>query len=269
MRTIGSNLGRAIDVVELLAEFPDGERLSAIAQRLDLPKSAVHRLLAPLCARGWAEQDDVTGRYRLSLRLALLGHRVFQATGFGDACQTILARLAAESRELVRMTFVQGDGLVWAASAQGAPPGLRYEPAMSGPVRLHATANGKAWLASLSDAHARRVLRAVNLVRLTPCTIVARPALLRSLVTIRDRGWALAEEEAETGVVAIAVAIPGPGRGTPVPGTLSIAGPAARLPQTRHAELAAALGAAAREIARFWGVPDSRADDARTGAGHR
>jgi IclR family acetate operon transcriptional repressor len=265
MRTIGSNLERAVDVVELLAEFPEGERLSAIALRLGLPKSAVHRLLAPLCARGWAEQDDVTGRYRLSLRLALLGHRVFHAMGFGDACQPILARLAAESRELVRMTVVQGDGLVWAASAQGAPPGLRYEPAMSGPVRLHATANGKAWLASVPDARARRILGAADLVRLTPRTIVARAALIRCLGEIRRCGWALADEEAETGVVAIAVAIPGPGSGSPVPGTLSIAGPAARMPAARHAALAASLRAAALEIARFWGGPEGRA--AGTGAG--
>jgi hypothetical protein len=102
-------------------------------------------------------------------------------------------------------------------------------------------------------------LRAAYLVRLTPRTIVARASLVRCLGEIRRRCLALADEEAETGVVAIAVAIPGSGSGTPVPGTLSTAGPAARMPAARHAVFAASLGAAAQDIARFWGAPDGRA----------
>jgi IclR family transcriptional regulator, acetate operon repressor len=253
MRIVGSSLSRAVDVVELLAEFPDGERLTAVADRLGLPKSVVHRLLEALCARGWAEQDAASGRYRLGMRLGLLGHHVFQASGFGDICQPVLARLAAQTRELVRMTLARGDGLVWAGSAQGAPPGLRYEPAMAGPVRLHATANGKAWLAALPEQRARAVLRGFVFERLTPKTIADRAALSRDLAATRARGWAIADEEAETGVVAIALAIPASAPGAPVPGTLSVAGPTARIAPARHAALARALGAAAGELARYWG----------------
>ncbi|MFZ9636146.1 MAG: IclR family transcriptional regulator, partial [Alphaproteobacteria bacterium] len=193
---IGSTLARAVDVIELLADYPDGERLSAIAQRLELPKSAVHRLLAPLCASGWAEQDPATGRYRLSLRFAALGRRLFDATGLHEVCQPVLERLARDSRELVRLTLAQDGGLGWLCSAQGAPPGLRYEPAMTGPVALHATANGKAWLATLPDAEVRRLLRARGMAALTTRTIVDATALLRDLALVRRRGWALADEEA-------------------------------------------------------------------------
>jgi DNA-binding IclR family transcriptional regulator len=259
MRIVGSNLARAVDVVELLAEFPDGERLTAIAGRLGLPKSAVHRLLAPLCERGWAEQDRASGRYRLGMRLALLGHRAFQASGFADACQPVLARLASETRELVRVTLARGEGLEWAGSAQGAPPGLRYEPEMAGPVRLHATANGKAWLAALPEARARAVLRTISFERLTPRTITDRVALARDLATARARGWAVADEEAETGVVAVAVAIPAPSPDAGVPGTLSVAGPTARIAPARHRALAAALRKAAGELARHWAPPAAAA----------
>jgi DNA-binding IclR family transcriptional regulator len=252
MRMIGSSLARAVDVIELLAEYPEGERLSAIAQRLELPKSAVHRLLAPLCARGWAEQDPATGRYRLSLRFAALGRRLFDATGLHEVCQPVLDRLARDSRELVRLTLAQDGGLGWLCSAQGAPPGLRYEPAMTGPVALHATATGKAWLATLPDVEVRRLLRARGMAALTPRTIVDATALLRDLALVRRRGWALADEEAEPGVAAVAVAVGGDARGGRALGTLSVAGPVVRMPPARRRELAAALGRAAADLRDCW-----------------
>ena len=252
MRMIGSSLGRAVDVIELLADSPRGERLSAIAQRLELPKSAVHRLLAPLAARGWVEQDPAAGHYMLSLRFAALGRRLFDATGLHETCQPVLDRLARDSRELVRLTLAHEDGLGWLCSAQGAPPGLRYEPAMAGPVALHATANGKAWLATLADAEVRRILRARGMPALAPRTIVEPGALLRDLALARKRGWALADEEAEPGVAAIAVAVGGGSRGGRVLGTLSVAGPVVRIPTARRRELAAALARAASDLAACW-----------------
>lgn len=50
-----------------------------------------------------------------------------------------------------------GEDLIWIARAQGATAGLRYEPPMgAGPI-LHATATGKAWLASLPEVDALRI----------------------------------------------------------------------------------------------------------------
>ena len=249
MRMIKSNLDRAVDVIELLAAETDGLRLSAIAQQLALPKSAVHRLLAPLCARGWAEQDQLSGRYRLSLRLAILGHRLLYATRLPDICQPVLDQLARDSREFVRLTLVQDESLVWIASAQGAPPGLMYQPATTGPVVLHATANGKAWLATLPEPDALRILRSRGLAAMGPRTLGTLDAVAEELRVTRSRGWGLVEEEAEPGVVALAVAIVAPAAAL---GTVSIGGPLVRMTRERYEPLAALLRDAAAELARRW-----------------
>ena len=68
--------------------------LGEIAERLDLPKSGAHRLLATLVDLGWAEQDPDTGFYRLTMRLAVLGQQFYVATGIPDMCQPLLDRLA-------------------------------------------------------------------------------------------------------------------------------------------------------------------------------
>jgi len=252
MRLVKGLLERCVDVVETLAAAGAPMRLSDIAQALDLPKGAAHRLLQELCALGWAEQDGAEGPYRLALRFGLLGNRVLQASGLSDLTQPVLERLAGRTRELVRLTVATGDGLAWVGSAQGAPPGLVYQPAMNGVLVLHATANGKAFLATLPDAEALRLARrgGFGSVRPTPQTLREEAALLADLARVRMRGYGLAEQEAELGVTAVAVAITG--ADDAALGTVSVAGPSLRLPPARIPELAAALRDTASVLATIW-----------------
>jgi DNA-binding IclR family transcriptional regulator len=256
MRLVKGLLERCVEVVEMLSTAAVPMRLSDVAQTLDLPKGATHRLLRELCDLGWAEQDGAEGPYRLALRFGLLGNRVLQASGLSDLTQPVLDRLAAHTRELVRLTVATGEGLVWLGSAQGAPPGLVYQPAMDGPLVLHATANGKAFLATLDDDAALRLARrsGFGTVAPTPQTLRQDRALLADLARVRRRGYGLAEQEAELGVTAVAVAIvgaQGAALGAPL-GSVSVAGPSLRLPPARIPELAAALRDTAAVLASIW-----------------
>jgi DNA-binding IclR family transcriptional regulator len=250
MRLVKSLLSRCVDVVELMAAGPAPLRLSDIATTLDMPKSAAHRLLQELCVLGWVEQDDV-GRYRLSLRFALLGSRGLSATGLPELARPLLRGLADRTRELVRLTIAAAEGLRWIASAQGAPPGLMYQPAMDGPIVLHATANGKAYLAALEPAHAKRLAMQGGFgdLRPTPFTLTAADALLAELDRVRSRGYAVAEQEAEIGVTAVAVAVIA---GAEPVGTVSVAGPSMRIGPACVLELAAALRDTAAALAAGW-----------------
>lgn len=235
----------------MMAADPAPARLSDLAARLDLPKSATHRLLQELGVLGWVEQGD-DGLYRLTVRFALLGHSVLRASRLPDLVAPILDRLAAQTQELVRLTLATEHGLAWFASAQGAPPGLLYQPEMAGPLLLHATANGKAYLATLDDPTALRLAGASGLGRLRPTarTLDTDTALLADLALIRTRGYALADEEAEPGVAAVSVAV-SPAHG-PAVGTLSAAGPSLRFGADRIPVLAEQLRAAARSVAAAW-----------------
>ncbi len=252
MRLVKGLLERCVEVTELLAGGRGPQRLSDIAQALDLPKSAAHRLLRELCAQGWMAQDGADGPYHLTLRFGLLGHRVLQGIGLVDLTQPVLQQLADRTRELARLTVATGDGLVWLASAQGAPPGLMYQPSMGGALVLHATANGKAFLATLDDAAALRLARRCGLGTRRPTrhTLSTNNTLLAELARIRARGYAVAAQEAELGVTAVAVAIRG-ADGTTV-GTVSVAGPSMRVPAARTGALATALGETARALATVW-----------------
>lgn len=258
MRLVKGLLERCLEVVELLAVDPRWRRLSDIAAALALQKGPAHRLLAEMAALGWVEQDRDTERYRLTLKLALLGQQYLRGTGLPGLVQPVLDEVARRCRELARLTVVQGDALDWFASAQGAPSGLMYQPSLAGRPVLHTTANGKAWLATMDDAAATRLARRAGLGQPVPAGQAVGPRalqsveqLLRELAATRRRGYALAIEEAEPGVKAIAVALRAHDDSRVV-GTMSIAGPLLRMGPERDAEFHALLRQAAGTIGMVW-----------------
>jgi DNA-binding IclR family transcriptional regulator len=256
MRLVKGLLHRCLEVLELLSVDSQWRRLSDVAGALGLPKGPVHRLLAELVALGWIEQDRDTERYRLTLKLALLGQQYLRSTSLPGVVQPVLDEVAKRSGELVRLTVVQGGGLHWIASSQGAPTGLMYQPALNGPLVLHTMANGKAWLATMDDAAAARIALADGLGQVDPARRGPRAlrdldSLRADLATIRARGYALAVEEAEPGVKAVAVVVRGHDDGV-VLGTMSIAGPLVRMGPERDDEFHRLLAQAAGTLGLVW-----------------
>jgi DNA-binding IclR family transcriptional regulator len=257
MRVVKSQLSHSLGALAFLAEAGRGARLTDIAERLAAPKSSVQRLLHQLADEGWVEQDADSGYYRLSFRMAVLGQRHLQSIGIADATQAVLTELARSTRELARLTIVDGDRLVWIGSAQGAQPGLMYQPAMGGRIVSFATANGKAWLATLTATDHERVAARDGLGAkalphdVGPNAHRSMAALKRDLTTVRQHGFAVSNQEAEVGVAALAVAVLDPISGRAL-GTISIAGPIVRLPARRQPGLVRSLQAAAIELSRIW-----------------
>jgi DNA-binding IclR family transcriptional regulator len=253
VKVVNSLVENCFAVIQLLAEEAASMRLGDIAERLDLPKSGTHRLLSSLCDLGWVEQDPATGLYRLTLRIAILGQRFLIATKIPDLCRPVLDRLAGECHELVRMAVVEDDGLAWVAHVQGAEAGLIYQPAMTDKVTLHVTAAGKAWLATLPIEDAVRRVLAVGFGKpgeFGPSAIRSVEPLVQELERTRERGYGLAIEESEPGIVAIAAAITL--RNGSVAGTVSVAGPIIRMARESHGALAALVQSAAQDLGTLW-----------------
>ena len=247
---------RCLAIIELLANGARAMPLGEIAERLALPKSGAHRLLATLVDLGWAEKDAATSFYRLTMRLAVLGQQFYVATGIPDICQPHLDRLARSCHEFARLAVVDGYSLVWVAHAQGASAGLMYQPSLtSNTVPLFATASGKAWLATLSGEQALSILMknggVRNAERYGPNAVRSIDALMREVKATARRGYGLAFSEAEFGVTAVAAAIRTEDGG-PALGTVSIAGPSARITEKRAHELAPLVLHTARELSDLW-----------------
>ena len=261
---------RCLAIIELLADGARDMPLGEIADRLSLPKSGAHRLLATLVDIGWAEKDPDTNFYRLTMRLAVLGQQFYVATGIPDICQPLLDRFAKQCRDFARLAVVDGPSLVWVAHSQGASAGLMYQPLLTtNTVPLHATASGKAWLATLSSHHAMQMVMKngglKNPDRYGPNVVRSIEALLRELKATARRGYGLAVNEAEFGVTAVAAAIRAGEQG-PTLGTVSIAGPSARMTEKRVHELAPLVLRIAAELSDLWPLRRARTHGSRVHA---
>jgi DNA-binding IclR family transcriptional regulator len=201
------------------------------------------------------EQEPETGFYRLTLRLAIMGQRLLLATRIPDLTRPVLDKLAADTQELVRMAVVEGDHLSWVTYAQARRTGLIYQPAMIGKVPLHVTANGKAWLSTLPQDEAIRIVRADGFDapgNYGPRAIRSMEALVAALEETRARGWGTSYEEAEAGIAAIAAPICPAGPNTPAVATCSVAGPVMRFTADEITRQAKRVVEAANEIAAIW-----------------
>jgi len=245
----GSQIERVLNLLEHLTSDPRGLPLQSLAEQLDIPKSATHRMLSELQRLGYVRQNAETLRYHLSTRLVALGFRYLANSG-ADIVQPVLDRLAQDSAELVRLGVIEGERLTWIAKSQGARSGLRYDPDMGRDAPLFYTASGHAWLASLSDAQALALVERQGRgdpSDFGPNAPASNAELLERLQRARQQGYAWVAQSSAVGTSALAAVVCAGDSGRAI-GVLSIAGPSARLSEERLHALAAPLLAATAEL---------------------
>lgn len=249
-------IDRSISMIEVLAAEAEPIDLSEIAARVGLPTSAAHRTIVTLMERNWVVQEQATQKYSLSLRMGMLAFRNLDARLVPDVAHAALRKLAEKTQEYCRLAVIDDRKLTWILRAQGARPGLRYDPDMGTEIVLHATANGRAWLSTMPEAEAMRLVFAEGFGTLTnmgPNYVTDIDDFRKQLAQTRAQGYAIVVEEAEIGTSALAVPFYSNGEeGAQVAGTISVAGPSLRISPARFDELSQDLLQTAREISAIW-----------------
>jgi IclR family transcriptional regulator, KDG regulon repressor len=199
---------KVLGVIDALdAGRGNGEsRLGEIARRVDLPKSTVHRILSRLVERGYARAEG-DGVYALGPRILGLAGEMLHRLDPGALALPILRDLHADVGHTVHFAALDGDEAVYLEKL--ADPALPYQFAsrVGGRIPLHCTAIGKALLAALPPEDSRALLRRGRLVQRTPSTLTAPAALAAELERIRERGFAIDDEENERNVRCVGGAL--------------------------------------------------------------
>lgn len=199
-------VARAAAIMDVLAER-DGVPVSVsdLARALRLPKSSTANLCATLVDTGLVARRD--SGFVLGRKLAELGGRylsgVDEIKEFYHLCRgsTLLCR------ETVRASILDGLDVLYLARYDGNRP-LRLTANIGDRFPATCTATGKAMLATLDPAVLRdRLSRSTTLPTLTDRSLSSVPELLAELDQVRERGWAVDDEETTTGVTCFAVAV--------------------------------------------------------------
>ena len=196
-------ISRAAQILRALDGAHDGLSLSQLAERVDLPRSTVHRLTTALAAEGLLATASPNGRMRLGPELTRLA--IGARRDIRQELHPFMEQLFERLNETVDCAILDGDHLRFVDQI-AAPHRLRAVSAVGAVFPLHCTANGKAILAALPPAAVNDVLPA-RLERFTESTITTRADLARELEQIRATGIAFDREEHTHGICAGGIAV--------------------------------------------------------------
>lgn len=256
-------LGKALSLLDLL-ENQQPQSLAELSTRSGINKATAYRILTNLQSRGYVERDDSTGPYRLGFRLMQLGMRVTGGLELRTAAGPILKRLQSEFGETVNLAVPGERGTIYIDILESAR-GLRMAAAVGAQDHFHSTALGKAMLAFWPASRLDGLIKRAPLAARTPNTIVDADALRSELRRVRDRGYAVDNEENEPG--ARCVGSPIFDRAGRVVAAVSVSGPASRLKPASIPAVAASVMSASRQISARLGYQPAAGVQTRVGEG--
>lgn len=228
--------------VAVLRSFEGAARQTPtqIAHRLGLSVSTAHRIVRALHATGMLAQDPATERYFLGPTTAILGRLALERMG-ATLLQPELTALRDGTGESVSLGVRAGDEVAVLLHLPSVHP-LRYDQPPGDRNPIHACAMGKALLAFDDDP----VAMDEPYARHTPSTLTTRAGLEADLRAVRERGYAVNDEERLAGVRAVAAPVrDGGGR---VFAAVALQGPSVRFGDDAMPALAAAVMAAASRL---------------------
>jgi DNA-binding IclR family transcriptional regulator len=211
-------------------------------------KSTTHRYVATLLALG-ALHRDAAGHLRPGTRLVALAGAFLKDDDLRQVAAPLLEDLVALTGETAHLGVPVDSSMVYIEKVE-SPHSVRLVSQVGARVPMHCSAMGKALLAHLGEAEAAALL-AGPLERRTPNTLVGE-ALREELRLVRERGYAIDDEENEIGVRCVAAPVLADGD-EPV-GAVSVSGPAARFDRAHCLEFAPRLIEITQEIARRLGL---------------
>ncbi len=232
-RTITS-VDRAIGVLEELRRL-DGATLSELADEVELSKGALHTHLATLREHGFVEHRGDS--YALGQQFLTFGEYVRNSRPLYRAAKSEVDELAMKTGECVHL-HTEENGMEsplyesFGERAVGRELFMKNREQMG--RHLHYSAVGKAILSEFDEDELDALLDQHGLPERTRHTITDREEFEAELERVRERGYAVNDEEDLLGIRAVGSPIVGPDGG--VLGGLSISAPASRMEGERFTE---------------------------------
>jgi DNA-binding IclR family transcriptional regulator len=194
----------SIAVFEYVVGADGDVGVSQVAEELDVAKSVAYNHLSTLGEAGYVVKRG--RKYGPTTRAARLGEEVRRGIDVYEWGQDYVGNLAEATDETVELCVMERDAAVPVAivgsSGDWTPPHLIGER-----TPIHATAPGKAILASLAPDQLDRLLWDLPLASLTDRTITGPETLLEEVDNIRDSGVSFCREEQYSGVVGVGAPI--------------------------------------------------------------
>jgi IclR family transcriptional regulator, KDG regulon repressor len=244
-----SSVANAIRLTKAFSEHEYEMGISALAQRLGLAKSTVHRLATTLVEYDILEQNRETGKYRLGLALFELGTLVRRKMDAVSESRDQMHALVEMTGETVQLAVLDHLSVLYIRIRESRQA-VRMSSSVGARAPAHCTSVGKVLLAHQPPEIVKQVIDD-GLTRYTQNTITTPEALLDELASIRSKGYAIDDEEIEVGLRCVAAPIRD--HSGQVTAAISVAAPVQRMSKKNLQTTVPNVVAAADSISRRLG----------------
>lgn len=219
--------------------------LSDIARATGMTRATVRRFVLTLVRDGYAETD---GKYfNLKPKVLELGFAALSSLTFVDVAQPIMAQLAFKLKESVFAAVLEGEHVVYVASATPPERFVRISVSVGSRAPAHAVSSGRVQLAALPEEELLDYLDNVTLEKITTKTVTSKVKLRGLIEETRVKGWSIVDQELEIGLRSIAVPIRD--KSGQVIAALNVACPSSRItPEDMRSNILLELQTASQDI---------------------
>ena len=197
-------LDKGLDILEYLSSQSVPLSQTEIATGIEKTPNEIYRMLMSLEGRGYILRDEVSGKYRLSLKLFYLSHRHSPIDELRKAAQFPLEELANTIRQSCHLSILYMNQVMVIIHAKSPGPiALSIEEGNLFPLPL--TASGKVLLAYMPENERNTVLKNNTIFKK-----YAKPQqedFLTSLADIQKTGSYFKNSDSVSGVTDISVPI--------------------------------------------------------------
>ena len=238
--------------LRVLLEFEQNQRdfgVTELAQRCDLSKSQVSKILGALVDSGLVVQDPATRMYSVGQRCYVLGSRFTTYDSLCQAATPVMRELLNRTGHSVRLSVPDGDHSLYLIGLEG-PMFMDTGWRSASSVPIGASSAGRVLLAFLTPERCSQLLD-IPVPEITRNTVRDRPTLEKLVTNARRDGYSVQRNETSLGLGVVSVPLFKDGQ--QIVGALGLAFPSHHVAVDDEAALIEALHDAARAISQRLG----------------
>ncbi len=197
-------LEKGLDILEYISLKAKALSQSEIATGINKSPNEIYRMLINLEQRGYLLRDEVSGKYRLSLKLYSLSHRHSPIDELHRGARYPMDDLSETTRQSCHLSVLYRGKLI--IVSQSRSPGAIALSIEEGSVfSLIETASGKVLLAFMNEREQMEILNRNK--SFSNYTEKEKRSYLKMLKKIRENGYYISASEQAMGVTDVSVPI--------------------------------------------------------------
>ena len=205
------SIKKAFAILSAISSSKDGLGVSELARSLKMAKSTVHGMTSALEEVGAVMRDPQTKKFKLGFALFEVGRSAYSQIDLKTSARPVMEELMENTQTSVFLGILNWDHVTVLDIVESRQD-FKITAPVGTTIPLLAGAVGKAFLSSMDEEQAVKIIKSKGLPRFTVNTIIDPDSYFRELSKVRQKGYAVDDEEYILGVRAVASPLIGLGQ---------------------------------------------------------